>query len=338
MSIEHLRSKYKYEIEKIRDKVYKQNYFISLRAIDQILNQFEKFNLKERQESQNAYLKILLNHATRFCEMDHEVLISEIHIDKAIKELYKKDLMRKFSVSELEEHPAKVEILQEAEGVEQTEVAKDELGQKMSIDQVRDRYNKYDKEIEIIKDKFQSKNILVNLKGVNEVINSIEKLNLKEKEEILDEYLDKLLNYAIIFSKNVNENLVNERHIQMAFQEIYRNEADLTRKIQSIEEVSVIKPEVQPEGLEVIEKEKIIASEELPIEETVIKEEEVIVSVAKEHIEETLHENVVEIEPEEPSEEILEPEPQITNCTFCGFVFDETPTFCPQCGMIFKKR
>ena len=40
----------------------------------------------------------------------------------------------------------------------------------------------------------------------------------------------------------------------------------------------------------------------------------------------------------EIQEELKAPEPQITNCPFCGMVFDETPAFCPQCGTIFKKR
>ncbi|MFX1569920.1 MAG: right-handed parallel beta-helix repeat-containing protein [Promethearchaeota archaeon] len=347
LSTEQLRSKYKYEIDKIREKVYNKNYFISLLGIDQILIQFEKFNLKERQESQDAYLELIFKYATRFCEIDNEVLISEIHIEKAVKELYRKDLMRTFSVSELEEQPAKVEILHEEEEVEQNEVAKDELGQILSIEQVRDRYDKYNREIEKIRDKFQSQNVFVNLKGVNEVINSIEKLNLKKREEILDDYLEKLLNYAIIFCKNGNENLVNESHIQMAFQEIYRTELDLIKKIQLSEEISAIRPEAQPSELqvEIMEEEKISVSEVLPLEEDVIEEKEIGVSAPVDQIEELpieeqtpIVEEVIKIEHEEPPEEILPPEPQITYCPFCGFVFDETPNFCPQCGMIFKKK
>ncbi len=227
----------------------------------------------------------------------------------------------------------------------------------MNIPDLRSQYRK---EIELIREKVHRESIFISLSCIDEILILLEKLNLKKRSETLDEYLEKLIDYAIKNCQKVNEGLIDESHIKKAFQDIYRLELDLMRKIQSIERIGVIGIEqqpadvkvfreeielstskIQPEESETIQVEDIIMSglEEHPEEFKVTQEEEVIMESEEKLIQEEISpEEVVVTKPEEQPKEIAPSEPQIIKCPFCGLVIDEEPKFCLQCGMIFKKK
>jgi hypothetical protein len=93
--------------------------------------------------------------------------------------------------------------------------------------------------------------------------------------------------------------------------------------------------------LEVLPEKEIIEPilEEQP-EEIKVSQEEVEITTVEEHPEkiEALQEEIEIITLEEQPEDLIPLEPQIINCPFCGFNIPEETTFCPQCGMIFKKK
>ncbi len=203
--------------------------------------------------------------------------------------------------------------------------------------------SKYRKEIEIIREKVHRENTFINLSGIDEIIILLEKLNLKERSEIKDLYLQKLIDYAIKNCQKVNEGLIDESHIKKAFQDIYRIEFDLMRKIQSIERTGVSETEKQPVEVETLREVVDINTPEKQPEELekfeTIKEQEVISVQVKPLIqEETLIKEVVVSTPKEQPEELIPPEPVIINCPFCGLLKNETAIYCLQCGMIFKKK
>lgn len=200
--------------------------------------------------------------------------------------------------------------------------------------------SKYKKEIEKIREKVRSENTIISLSGIDEIIILLEKLSLKERSEIQDLYLEKLLDYAIRLCETVNGSLINESHIKKAYQEIYRIEGDMMRKIQSIERIGVIDTEKQPADVEVFKEEVELSTPEVQPEEfKVIQGEEIIIASEEKLIQKEVSiEEIVVSKPEEQPKEILPPEPQIIKCPFCGLIIDEKPTFCPQCGMIFKKK
>ncbi len=200
--------------------------------------------------------------------------------------------------------------------------------------------SKYRKEIEIIRQKVHRENTFINLSGIDEIILLLNKLNLKDRSEIQDVYIEKLLYYAIKNCQKVNEGLIDENHIKKAFQDIYRTELDLMRKIQSIERIGVIDTEQQQVDVEVFKEDVELSTPEVQPEEFEVIQEEEVIMISEEKLiqEEVSSKEVGVIKPEEPPEELMPPKPQITNCPFCGSVFDEKPTFCPQCGMIFKYK
>jgi len=113
------------------------------------------------------------------------------------------------------------------------------------------------------------------------------------------------------------------RKSRTAFQltEISKREFDYgERELKVIPEQEVIEsmPEEQLEKLEILQEKILSTSDEI----TIIKE---------------ILEEVVTITPEKQLEELILPEPQIIKCPFCGLEINEETTFCPQCGMTFKK-
>ena len=82
----------------------------------------------------------------------------------------------------------------------------------------------------------------------------------------------------------------------------------------------------------------MIIYEEIPTEEKIL--EEAVLS-AKEDLpvkEGILDEVIVEIAPEEITEEVKAFKANMINCHFCGLDINENLTFCPQCGAIIKKE
>lgn len=87
-----------------------------------------------------------------------------------------------------------------------------------------------------------------------------------------------------------------------------------------------IDPEIKPmlitaPKLEKIDDVKLSIPEEIKLEEEILIEEQLVEKI-----------------PEEQQEEFLTPEPQITNCSFCGLEIKEVTSFCPQCGKRYKKK
>jgi len=200
--------------------------------------------------------------------------------------------------------------------------------------------SKYRREIEIIREKVQSENFLISLSGIDEIIKLLEKLNLKERSKIQEVYLEKILEYAILYCQKVSKDLIDESHIKKAFQDIYRIETDMMRKIQSIERIGVIGTEQQPADVEVFKEEVELNTPKVQPEEFEVIQVEDVIIVSEEKLiqEEVSLEEVVVTKPEEQPKEIMPPEPQIIKCSFCGLIIDEKLTFCPQYGMTFKKK
>lgn len=337
MNISQLRSKYKNEIEIIREKIHEKKLFISLSAIDEIIGLLEKLNLKKRREIQDAYLEKLLDYSIKFCESADERLIKESYIKKADLEINKIeiDLIKKIqSIEEIEmiekEKPSEVvKSSQEILDISSSEKT-------ISISHLR---SKYKREIEIIRKKVQTKDLFINLSGIDELISLFESLSLKERSETLDAYLEKLLEYAIKFCENADESLINERHIKQAILDVDKIEVDLMRKVIATQGVELIEKEKQPEEPETLQEiAEVPTPEEQPEEFEFIQEEEVTSKFEEIPIEEeTIHEELAVSIPKKELEELIPPTPQISNCPFCGLVKSEAAVFCPQCGMIFKK-
>lgn len=240
--------------------------------------------------------------------------------------------------------------------VEKLEVAQDELEKPLNIYQLR---SKFKNEIEKIREIVHRENFIISLSGIDEIIKSLENLNLKNRREIMDVYLNKLIEYSIRLREEVYKRLINENDVKKANLEINRTEVDLMRMILPIEEIKVSEPEKQPEKVEALQEEEQIIS--APIEDAeeveIIQDEEVISTLEEKPVEEVLleelpssleeipkeveilpEEEIVVSEPEEQPKELVPPEPEITNCSFCGLVNDKAAIFCSQCGMVFKKK
>jgi len=210
----------------------------------------------------------------------------------------------------------------------------------MNINYLR---SKYKKEIEKLRAKVHRENTFISLSGIDEIIKLLEKLNLKERSEIQDVYLEKLIDYAIKHCQKVNEGLIDESHIKKAFQDIYRIEVDMMKEIQSIERNGVSETQKQTEKMEFLQEILELSTPEKEREESekfgAIKEQEVISVQVKTPVQEkTLIKEVLVSTPEEQPEELMPHEPVIINCPFCGLLKNETAIYCPQCGMIFKKE
>jgi hypothetical protein len=201
----------------------------------------------------------------------------------------------------------------------------------MKMNQLRSKYNK---EIEIIREKVQGKNLFISVSAIDEIICLLENLHLEKSREIQDAYLEKLLDYAIKFCETADESLINERHIKQAILDVNKIEVDLMRKVITTEGVELIEKEKEPEKAETLREIKEEQTEEFEF----IQEEEVPSTLEEIPTEEeTLHEEITVSITKKEHEQLITPIPQITNCPFCGLEKSEEMTFCPQCGMIFKK-
>ena len=85
---------------------------------------------------------------------------------------------------------------------------------------------------------------------------------------------------------------------------------------------------------------KPITKSELLIKPKEIKLKKVKLSIPDEasiEKENLIEKKVVKDFSEEKQVEFIPPEPQISNCPFCGLEINEDVIFCPQCGKKFKK-
>jgi hypothetical protein len=330
MNINQIRNKYKKEIEIIREKVHEKNLFISLSGIDQIIQLIEKFNLKERSEIQKKYIEKLLDYANISCQNAYERLINEIHIENANQDMNRLevDLMKKIeSVSETEEQPEELESLREKGELSSPEV-------KMSITQLR---SKYKKQIDTIKEKLDIKNLFISLSGIDEIINLFEPLNIEES--LMAAYLEELLDSAIRFCEKREERLINESHIKQAILDVNKREIALMKRILPTESVEIGITERQPEVVEISQEVSEVSRSKVEPKKIEVLEEVNRLSTLEEiPTEEEIMPNEIVVDvPEKEPEEKLPSKPQIIDCPFCGLVKNESATFCPQCGMIFKK-
>ncbi|MFW9970607.1 MAG: zinc ribbon domain-containing protein [Candidatus Odinarchaeota archaeon] len=328
MNKDQLRSKYKEEIQLIKEEVEGKNLFISLGGIDEIIQLFEKLNLKERNEIQNTLLETILDYTTRLCKTNNVRLINENFITQAILDSNKlaKELIKMIQ-SNNEREIQEIEPVQEGEKVSNPEKL-------INTNQLR---AKYKKEIEKIREKVHGKNLFINLSGVDELITSLETMNLNENLQAA--YLEKLLDSMISFCKNQNERLINETYIKQAILEVNRTEVDLLKKVLTIEKDDVIELEKQPVEPEILKEiEEITIPEEYVEEFEDIEKNEVLSTFEEVPTEEKIiPEEIITSIPEKEPENLIPPKPKIINCPFCGSVNEEVATFCPQCGMILKK-
>ena len=252
-------------------------------------------------------------------------------------------------ISELKSQPEieNLEIKQEKESV-------------LNINQLR---SKYKVEIEEIRDYVLKQNKFLTLNAIDEILIILESLKLRDKQEVQTIFLNKLLSITFIICENDNRNLINSSDIEKANQELHLEENLMRRisetplieerfdqeigstQVKKPEEVEVLKKEIETVPEESQIDEKVLQEEvEIPIleeqpEQLGIVQEEIEIRSLDEQPEQlgVVQEEVEIYTIEEELEEVLPPEPQITSCPFCGLEKSEEMTFCPQCGMIFKK-
>jgi len=155
---------------------------------------------------------------------------------------------------------------------------------------------------------------------------------VKEVNEIRE--INNLINQAKLEKVQLTETPVRDIGLETKIKALLKIPPEIERLGVVQERIIPSSPEEKPKELEVVvsapkeleikeEKGELVVRDlkEKPIEEEILKEGEITISSAKEQ-----------------SEESISPEPQIIKCSFCGIESRGEPTFCPQCGMIFKRK